>query len=126
MVADSSDTKRDLVTMSTISNAPTLAQGVAGHSRVGGLAASLKQWWIAYINRRIERAAIAELWSMSDMELKDIGLTRSGITNAVTAGPSATVEPAASSASKEAAAAAAAGAVLAKLIPQVQEQVRIV
>jgi uncharacterized protein YjiS (DUF1127 family) len=34
---------------------------------------------------RIEQAAIAQLWSMSDRELKDIGLSRSEITSAVRA-----------------------------------------
>ena len=32
---------------------------------------------------RIQQAAIAELWSMSERELKDIGLTRSEIIGAV-------------------------------------------
>jgi uncharacterized protein YjiS (DUF1127 family) len=38
---------------------------------------------MAYITWRIEQAAIAQLWAMSDRELKDIGLTRSEITRAV-------------------------------------------
>ena len=37
----------------------------------------------AYITWRITRAAIAQLCSMSDRELKDIGLTRCDITCAV-------------------------------------------
>lgn len=44
---------------------------------------TLKRWWKAYMTWRIEQVAIAQLWSMSDRELKDIGLTRSEITGAV-------------------------------------------
>ena len=48
-----------------------------------GLVASLKRWWVAYMTWRIEQAAIDRLCSMSDRALKDIGLTRSGIPDAV-------------------------------------------
>jgi len=43
----------------------------------------MKRWWADYMTWRIEQAAIAHLWSMSDRELKDMGLTRSEVTNAV-------------------------------------------
>ena len=46
------------------------------------LAATLKRWQQAHNKRRIERAAIAALCSMSDLQLKDIGLTRTEITSA--------------------------------------------
>ena len=69
--------------MSTISSAPAAAQGTAGHSRAGGLAVTLKRWWVAYIIWRLEQGAIAVLCSMSDRELRDIGLTRGEITGAV-------------------------------------------
>jgi uncharacterized protein YjiS (DUF1127 family) len=50
---------------------------------VGGLLATVgaaaKSWWGAYIAGRLQRATIAELKSMSDRELHDIGLTRSQI-----------------------------------------------
>jgi uncharacterized protein YjiS (DUF1127 family) len=69
--------------MSTIPNAPTAAQGAARYSWASGLAATLKRRRAAYITWRIEQAAITQLWSMSDLELKDIGLTRSNITGAV-------------------------------------------
>jgi uncharacterized protein YjiS (DUF1127 family) len=59
------------------------AQRTTGHPWASGLAAILKRWWLAYATWRVERAAIAQLQSMSDMELKDIGLTRSDITGAV-------------------------------------------
>lgn len=68
--------------MSTISSAPAAAQGGAGPSWAWRLA-TLRRWWVAYITRRVERAMIAQLWSMSDRELKDIGLTRSGIPGAL-------------------------------------------
>jgi uncharacterized protein YjiS (DUF1127 family) len=70
------------MTMSTMFTAPTAAQGIA-EPWIGRLAATLKQWWLAYITWRIEQAAIAQLWVMSDRELKDIGLTRCEITRAV-------------------------------------------
>ena len=69
--------------MSTISSARTAPQGIAGQSWARELVATLKGWWVAYMTWRIEQAAIARLWSMSDRELKDIGLTRSEITGAV-------------------------------------------
>jgi uncharacterized protein YjiS (DUF1127 family) len=69
--------------MSTIFRAPVAAQGTAGHSRAGGLTGALKHWWLTCITWRIEQAAIAELRSMSDLELKDIGLTRCDIAGAV-------------------------------------------
>jgi uncharacterized protein YjiS (DUF1127 family) len=68
--------------MSTISNAPAAVQGPAGHPRASGLVATVKRWWVAYFTWRI-KAAIAQLCSMSDLELKDMGLTRSDITRAV-------------------------------------------
>jgi uncharacterized protein YjiS (DUF1127 family) len=69
--------------MSTISSAPTATRGISEQSWTSRLRAALKRWWMAYITWRIEQAAIAQLWAMSDRELKDIGLTRSEITRAV-------------------------------------------
>ena len=69
--------------MSTNFNAPAAGQAIAGPSQALGLVAALKRWWLAYITWRIEQAAIVQLWSMSDRELKDIGLTRSDITSNV-------------------------------------------
>jgi uncharacterized protein YjiS (DUF1127 family) len=54
-----------------------------GRSWTQRLRATLKRWWVAYITWRIERAALAQLWSLSDRYLKDIGLTRSEILRAV-------------------------------------------
>jgi uncharacterized protein YjiS (DUF1127 family) len=69
--------------MRTVSSAPAMPRGIAGQSWGRELIASLKGWWAAYQTRRAEQAAIAQLWSMSDRELRDIGLTRSEITDAV-------------------------------------------
>jgi uncharacterized protein YjiS (DUF1127 family) len=68
--------------MSTISSSPA-PQGITAQSLMGGVVASLKCWWVAYMTWRIEQAAIDRLCSMSDRALKDIGLTRSGIPDAV-------------------------------------------
>jgi uncharacterized protein YjiS (DUF1127 family) len=69
--------------MSTIYNAPAAPQGIAGQSWAREPAGTLKRWFRAYMTWRIEQVAIAQLWSMSERELKDIGLTRSEIMGAV-------------------------------------------
>jgi uncharacterized protein YjiS (DUF1127 family) len=69
--------------MSIMSSATTSTQGISRQSRTGALLATLQRWWVAYITWRLEQAAIARLCSMSDRELRDIGITRSGIPNAV-------------------------------------------
>ena len=69
--------------MRAMCNAPAMPQGVVGHSTTSGLLATAKRWWLAYIAWRIERAAVHRLWSMTDHELKDIGLIRSQILTAV-------------------------------------------
>jgi uncharacterized protein YjiS (DUF1127 family) len=43
------------------------------------LITTVKTWWMAYLTRRIERVAIAQLEAMSDRQLEDIGLTHSEI-----------------------------------------------
>jgi len=69
--------------MSTITGASAAARSATAYSRVLGLAAALKRWRAAYITWRTQQAAIAQLWSMSDRVLKDIGLTRYEISGAV-------------------------------------------
>jgi uncharacterized protein YjiS (DUF1127 family) len=76
------DEQTDMI-MSTILSAPAAAQCIARQSRVDRLVARLTRWWLAYIAWRIQRDAIAQLGSMSDRELKDIGLSRSQIECAV-------------------------------------------
>jgi uncharacterized protein YjiS (DUF1127 family) len=65
--------------MSTIYSAHA-AQSTAG--RQFSVLATLKQWCVAYMGWRVERAAIAHLSAMSDRELRDIGLMRSQVTQA--------------------------------------------
>ena len=52
-------------------------------ARESGLIATVTTWWVAYLSWRTQRAAIIQLHAMSDRELHDIGLTRSGIERAV-------------------------------------------
>ncbi len=61
--------------MSTISSAASHQANVTGGS-LSTLARALNSWWRAYINWRENTASINELRSMSDYEIKDIGLTR--------------------------------------------------
>ena len=64
-----------------MSTRPLIAvQGTDG--RAYRLSATLKRWQQAHNKQCIERAASAELCSMSDLQLKDIGLTRTEITSA--------------------------------------------
>jgi len=65
--------------MSTIINATPLAQRDTAQRLSSRLAATLKAWWIAYLNWRMHELAAAQLRSMSDRELKDIGLHRTQI-----------------------------------------------
>jgi uncharacterized protein YjiS (DUF1127 family) len=68
--------------MSTISNA-TARQSSAGSNIFGMLAAAPKRLLTALVTWRAQQAALAHLKSMSDRELKDIGLSRSQIECAV-------------------------------------------
>ena len=47
-----------------------------------GMVAAAKRSWLAYMKWRIERAAIDQLFQMSDRELKDIGLIRADVAGA--------------------------------------------
>ena len=66
--------------MSSIYSVPA-ARSMAG--RHYSALATLRQWGVTYMRWRIERAAIAHLRAMSDRELRDIGLLRSQVTQAV-------------------------------------------
>ena len=79
--------------MSTTMSASAPTQGLRNHRWAASPTAILRRWWRAYLRRRVERAAASQLWSMSDRELKDIGLTRSQIMGVVTgvAAPDRTV-----------------------------------
>ena len=65
--------------MSTISSAPAALEARGGQSWAGRLGTTLKCWCVAYIMWRMEQAALAQLYAMSDRHLKDIWLTRSAI-----------------------------------------------
>jgi uncharacterized protein YjiS (DUF1127 family) len=69
--------------MSMSSLAPPAAQDAVAEVVSAGCGAVLKRWWSDYLLRRMEAAAIYRLQSMSDRDLKDIGLTRAGIIPAV-------------------------------------------
>ena len=72
--------------MSATQSAPTGAQRLAGQFWGRRLLDALKQQWAAYRDWHDEQRAIAQLHSMSDAQLKDIGLARSQIEIAVRAG----------------------------------------
>lgn len=55
--------------MSMISTKPASSEALAGNSWTP--AAVLKRWWMAYLSWRLEQAAIAQLGTLSDRELKD-------------------------------------------------------
>jgi uncharacterized protein YjiS (DUF1127 family) len=64
--------------MSSISNSAVPHQAPVGHSlRAAGKTA--RSWWVAYTNWRLEQFAIKRLRSLSDRELKDIGIPRAAI-----------------------------------------------
>jgi uncharacterized protein YjiS (DUF1127 family) len=71
-------------TLGTLGTLGTLARAADRTPSLGsGLIATVRAWWMGYLSRRIERAAIMQLHAMSDQELQDIGLTRCQIAWAV-------------------------------------------
>jgi uncharacterized protein YjiS (DUF1127 family) len=68
--------------MSTISTT-VLPHNAVNETRLGVIGTALKGLWIAYMNWRVEHMAINRLRSMSDRELKDIGVSRAQIEFAV-------------------------------------------
>ena len=65
--------------MVTMFGTPVPAPRLAGPALMPAVLTAAKRAWIAYVNWRIERAAIDELFALSDRELEDIGLIRSEI-----------------------------------------------
>jgi uncharacterized protein YjiS (DUF1127 family) len=65
--------------MSTMTRAPVAIPGASGSSACRWLGAALRRWWVARMQRRLDRLAIRQLRAMSDRELKDIGVVRSQI-----------------------------------------------
>jgi len=68
--------------MVTMFGTPVPAPRLAGPACMPAVLAAAKRAWIAYLNWRIERAAIDQLFAMNDRVLKDIGLIRSEIADA--------------------------------------------
>jgi uncharacterized protein YjiS (DUF1127 family) len=68
--------------MSTISSISTQGETAAG-SLAHLVASTARRWWVAYLGWRIEQLAIVRLRSMSERQLKDIGIARSEIAVAV-------------------------------------------
>jgi uncharacterized protein YjiS (DUF1127 family) len=72
------------MTMSTTMIAVAPPQASRKHFWAMSPTITIKGRWGSYVMRRMERAAASQLWSMSDRELKDIGLSRSQIMGGVT------------------------------------------
>jgi uncharacterized protein YjiS (DUF1127 family) len=64
--------------MSTISNSAVPREALVG-AFFQSMGRALANVWVAYLNWRIEQLAINRLRSMSDRELKDIGVSRATI-----------------------------------------------
>jgi uncharacterized protein YjiS (DUF1127 family) len=73
--------------MSTMSHALPRREFVPATAsrRVAGI---FRRWWIVYMKWRLNDMAISQLRSMSDRELKDMGVYRAGIDFAVRSGDS--------------------------------------
>ena len=72
-----------MIIMEAILSASALLHGRAVQSMSRSVLRTFKRWSSAYTAWRIERVAIAQLLSMSDHDLKDIGLNRCEIVRAV-------------------------------------------
>ena len=64
--------------MSTISNTALPREAHVG-TFFRAVGKTIGNWWIHYINWRLEQFAIARMRAMSDRELKDIGIPRGAI-----------------------------------------------
>lgn len=69
--------------MRTVPSGNAAPQGIARQFWAKRVAPPFRRWLVAYKSWKAERAAMARLHSMTDRELKDIGLTRSVISGAV-------------------------------------------
>jgi len=68
--------------MSTISSTAE-QRDIAGSGFFAAVASAMRRWWQRRLERRAQRTAILRLSSMSDRELRDIGIGRSQIEYAV-------------------------------------------
>jgi uncharacterized protein YjiS (DUF1127 family) len=80
---DQKDTMPEKI-MRTLSITTARLQSVA--TQPSQLTGRLQSWWVAYLDRRIQREAALQLEALSDRELKDIGLRRCEIEGAVKSG----------------------------------------
>jgi uncharacterized protein YjiS (DUF1127 family) len=71
------------MTIRAISRTGPAPQPLVWQSRFAELKAALNHTWSTFLAWRLERAAIRQLNSLSDRQLKDIGLDRSEIMGAV-------------------------------------------
>jgi uncharacterized protein YjiS (DUF1127 family) len=69
--------------VSTISNA-MLGRNSINDTFVAAIGRAIKRGFVAYMNWRLQQLAISRLRTMSDRELKDIGVSRSQVEFAVT------------------------------------------
>ena len=72
-----------MITIKTILSVPPLLRGRAAQSVDRPVLQIFKRWWAAYMAWRNEQRAIAELLSMSDHDLRDIGINRCEILRAI-------------------------------------------
>jgi uncharacterized protein YjiS (DUF1127 family) len=72
-----------MIIMESILSASALLQGRVAQSVARSVLRTLKHGWAAYMGWRNERRAITELLSMSDRDLKDIGINRCEILRVV-------------------------------------------
>ena len=72
-----------MITRRTILTAPPLLHGRAAQSVDRPVLQTFKRWCAAFVAWRNEQRAIAELSSMSDHDLRDIGINRCEILRAV-------------------------------------------
>jgi uncharacterized protein YjiS (DUF1127 family) len=71
------------MTMIVIPRTRSAAPSRPGEACVEGMVHAFRRWLTAFKTWKAERIAMAQLQSMSDRELKDIGLVRSEIDFAV-------------------------------------------
>ena len=70
--------------MTTMGSIIAMQHGIPGQSWAARVIVALKYSWTIYLTWRLEQVVVNQLCSMSDRELKDIGLDRSEIVAAVT------------------------------------------
>ena len=72
-----------MAVIETILSASARLHGGATQSVSRSVVRIVQHWWAAYTTWRLDRQAIADLLSMSDRDLRDIGINRCEILRAV-------------------------------------------